>query len=265
CERTRQHPRTHIQDTPEVLHLAFGDIKFLIVDTDVDTDPVWRVQDLCEIFGITILPPAHPGFIWIIDACYVAAPQRLARIVFFKVRTLAHAAVADAEHTFRNQVVARIKTLFNDLPFVVLEVVLHSPVSVDKLMSPVLETTASAFASATGEPIPTHFMPAARAASTPASASSITTQASGATPSSSAVFKNISGCGFVCAIIFPSTIASNSSAMPSSRMTSLAFLLLDARPTFIPAPRNSRIRAFTPGKISSGFISAMYSLNQAFF
>src|SRR5690606_4643856 len=116
-----------------------------------------------------------------------------------------HASVADAEQAFGYFVHPGIEFIFDYFPFVVAYVVFHDAESIEltdhtfssrrsisRLNSPVLAITRSALPSRSDVPTPTHFIPAARAASTPASASSKTRHSSGGTPSLSAVSRNIS-------------------------------------------------------------------------
>src|SRR5690606_37317299 len=91
---------------------------------NVNSNPVRGVKHFGKIFRIAVFPPADTRFIWVINASYVRALKRGARICFLKICALAHSTVSDAEQTFGRFYALRIKSFFNDRPRMGLYVIL---------------------------------------------------------------------------------------------------------------------------------------------
>ncbi len=97
----------------------------LSVKGNVNTDPIGRIEHFGEVLRVSYFPPSYAGFIRVVNACHVAAWERVATVLFLEVGALPHAAVAYAAHTFGYAIVFRVKALFDDLPFMVLQVLFH--------------------------------------------------------------------------------------------------------------------------------------------
>jgi hypothetical protein len=50
----------------------------------------------------------------------------ISRVVFFKIRALAHAPIAQTKNTFRDSIKMGIKPLFDNFPLVVFKILLHT-------------------------------------------------------------------------------------------------------------------------------------------
>ena len=125
-EGSAQEALVHIELAVKVAHLCSGgQIQDLAVDADVNADEVDRIEDFGEVLGVAVLPPTHFGLVGIVHAGDVRALQVLAGEAFFVVGALAHAAVAQSEEGFGEDLVLRIPGGFRQLPGVGVDRGLH--------------------------------------------------------------------------------------------------------------------------------------------
>ena len=133
----------------------------------MNANEVAAVEHLCKVVGVTIFPPAHLGFIRVIQASDVAALQGFSRVVLFVVGALAHASIANREQAFCHALLQRIPLILNDLPGMNQDLRLHKscPLKLNARRLPDTEpkaaksgTTLSADR-ALGSPMPMVFMP----------------------------------------------------------------------------------------------------------
>ena len=64
------------------------------IDQNIDTDPIYRIKDFCEIFRISIFPPPNSCFIGIVNTSDVTALKTIATETFFEVRSLTHFSIS---------------------------------------------------------------------------------------------------------------------------------------------------------------------------
>ncbi len=95
-----------------------GEIQVGAIYFNGNTDPVYRVKYFGKILWIAIFPPANACFVGIINPAQVAALQALATVIFFKIGSLAHKAIANAKNGLGTLVKFRPPAVLDDPPFV---------------------------------------------------------------------------------------------------------------------------------------------------
>ena len=108
--------RLHVQLPAEVQHVRLGQIQRLAVDLHMDAVEAHRIDDLAEILGIAVLPPAHAGLVREPHAADIGAQMGIAAVVLFKVSAHAHIAVSDRSQAFGKAHVVRLKARFDYFP-----------------------------------------------------------------------------------------------------------------------------------------------------
>ena len=136
-------------------------------------------------------------------------------------------AVSDTEQAFGNPVKLGMKAILDNLPLIVLNIIFHTSffrlllinshnmdaVSFFRPKRSKPGITRSASLRVVSSPTPTQYIPQFLAASTPAMASSKTTQVVGSYRRASAPFKRTSGSGLAFETLFPSMTTSNRSSI----------------------------------------------------
>ena len=86
---------SHIQLYRKILRFDVAKVDLFAVHRHADGGEIHRIDDLAEIRGIAVLPPAHAGLIRKPHTCNVGALMMLASITLLKITAHAHVAVAD--------------------------------------------------------------------------------------------------------------------------------------------------------------------------
>ena len=184
----------HVQHPLEPIHLCGrGQVQGLAIHLNSDARPVGGIENLGEVLGIPILPPAHFRSVRVIHPSHVASQHVVSRIAFLVVGALAKPTVANGKNALRTAHVGGIESLFHHAPSFRRQVTVHvvsdvvgrrlrretqaliqvrsrSTVKPDKS-----GTTLSASESCSSSPTPTAKNPPVLAAFTPEAASSNTT------------------------------------------------------------------------------------------
>ena len=108
--------RLHVQLPAEIQHVRLGQIQRLAVDLHMDAVEAHRIDDLAEILGIAVLPPAHAGLVREPHAADIGAQMGIAAVVLFKVSAHAHIAVSDRSQAFGKAHFVRLKARFDYFP-----------------------------------------------------------------------------------------------------------------------------------------------------
>lgn len=106
----------HIKIQRKVTDCVLRQINLITINRDIDFDEIDRIDHLTEIIGITVLPPADPGFIGIPDPTDINPFEGIVRIVLFKHSPHTHVAVTNTGHAFLQSLIRRYEFMTNDVP-----------------------------------------------------------------------------------------------------------------------------------------------------
>ena len=90
-----QQAVSHIQLYRKILRFDVAKVDFFAVHRHTNSGEIHRIDDLAEIPGIAVLPPAHAGLVRKPDAGNISALMVLACIALLKITAHTHVAVAD--------------------------------------------------------------------------------------------------------------------------------------------------------------------------
>ena len=116
----------HAERSVKIAHPGLVQVEGFAVDLDVYADVVYRIEHLGEVLRVAVFPPAHLGFVGVVDARHIAALQVLAAKSLLVVGAVAHAAVAQRKKALAHNVRFGIPGRFNNAPGVDLNGGLHS-------------------------------------------------------------------------------------------------------------------------------------------
>ena len=85
----------HVEFAMKRQNLNLGQIEQLAVDPNAQSTPIGGIQHFGEVFGVSVFPPAHTGFIGVVNATDISPLQRMSAVGFFQISTLTHHAIAE--------------------------------------------------------------------------------------------------------------------------------------------------------------------------
>ena len=115
-EMAGKNARLHIQFPAEVQHIRLGQIQRLAVDLHMDAVQAHGVDDLAEVLGIAVLPPAHASLVREPHAADVGAQMGIAAVVLLKIAAHSHIAVPSGGQAFGQAHFVRLKARFDHFP-----------------------------------------------------------------------------------------------------------------------------------------------------